>query len=87
MSYYDLQNESVQIMIHAKSPLQKAFANHLLLVAGALHETQKSLEEETSTEACENAIKLVLGTDYKSKCLDVLGNEAQQLINELKQFI
>jgi hypothetical protein len=84
--YYRVEDVAETIKDRAETPLQKAFAEHLLKVAKALHDVEWVFSGDYGEGDDAEAIKAVLGPDYKSRTMDVLRDEANILINELKKY-
>lgn len=80
---WKVEQAANDIRSQATSPLQKAFAEHLDDVAKALHDIEWVFSYDYGEGDEVEAIKKVLGKDYKSKTLDVLKSEANELIKEL----
>ena len=85
--YHKVNDAIEEIESRATNPLQRAFAEHLKLVSSALHDTEWVFSGDKGEGNDAEAIKAVLGKDYKVKVYDVLKSDAEKLIEELKVFI
>ena len=83
---YKVENAADEIRSRAETLSLKAFADHLDLVAKALHDVEWVFSGDYGDGDDEESIRAVLGTDYKSKCMDTLRKEADQIIEQLKEL-
>ena len=76
----DVANE----LSYAKDPTRRAFAEHLKKVSHALHEIEWVDSGDKSTPDDVNAIRLVFEGDYEKREMNILINDARELIEQLK---
>lgn len=67
-------------------PSYRAFGNHLILVANALHSVEWQLSGDTTPGGDEDDIKVVLGAAYRSEVLEVLKTDLDKLEQSVKQL-
>lgn len=84
--YYKVEDAGRDLMRQNKTELQRAFGEHLLLVAQALHDSEWVLSGDYGDGDDEEAIKAVLGDKFESKALDVLLKDANKLIDKLNKY-
>ena len=84
--YHKVEDVAIKIQNKDNTPLQRAFGEHLLKVAKALHDVEWVMSGDYGNGDDEKAIKAVLGDDSNGKAFAVLQTDALKLIDELKKF-
>lgn len=84
--YYKVEEVAHDLQNKNRTPLQRAFGEHLEKVAEALHDVEWVWSGDYGTGDDEDAIKAVLGDLTSEKTLDILKLDAVELIEELSKF-
>jgi hypothetical protein len=86
-AYYKVEDIAREISVKATTPLQKAFAKHLFLVSKALHDLEWVYSSDRSPGSEIESIQKVFGEEWKKAELNVLKEEAKELIEQIKKLL
>ena len=84
---YKVAEVATDLQRKANTPLQRAFGVHIAKVADALHDVEWVWSGDYGQGDDTKAIEEVLGKDSKSLSLQVLKKDAEELIDQLHNFI
>ena len=83
---YKVDEVADQLMDKNRTPLQRAFGEHLRKVAKALHDVEWVWSGDYDNGDDEEAIRAVLGDTMPDKVMAVLRADAELLIKQLQKF-
>ena len=84
-AYYKVQDMADQLK-NDPSELRRAFAEHLSLVATAMHDIEWVDSSDYGRDGDVNAINAVL-ENPEQKCIEILKGDAKELISKLERLI
>lgn len=85
-AYYKVQDMAQSLANKTQTPLRRAFAKHLKLVAEAMHDIEWVDSGDCGPGDEEQAIRAVLGDKTRALELDILIEEAKELIEKLQKI-
>lgn len=80
-------NDTAERLATSKDPLRRAFAQHLLKVAQALHDIEWVDSGDYGPGDEHAAIKTALGKDHQAQELATVAEDARQLITQLQHLL
>lgn len=83
---YKVDEQADELLNKNRTPLQRAFGNHLKKVAKALHDIEWVWSGDYGRGDEEDAIKAVFGDATPERVMDVLREDAADLIKQLQKL-